>query len=322
MASKGSGKGSGQPPARAKELHPGRNPPSKAVVPRTSRAVAQSRPSGPPVRQGHPKEQVVIAPKGYTMREIKPAENYDVISFAKAMNEDFGKKAQKLFAPETEAAVEAQRTGVYIGWRCPEFKWDCIRLGRGSRCFCGHSLSEHDKYTGRSVKVPCKAGSCLCKKFAFVPMRAEDVGEFWLSKRRDFDPATWRCKCRCKHTHEEHDVSGLHRCHIRGCGCNAFSSSSVCAACDKHWEQHETFFETHEDRVQGGLPAGEEYLPFAEIPSLRNMVLTGDEIDESPFLALRQGEGRIPENRALTGNDVPVNFGQRPSGSNFKPTYD
>jgi hypothetical protein len=45
------------------------------------------------------------------MREIKPAQNYDVVSFAKAMNDDFGKKAQKLFAPETEAALEAQRTG-------------------------------------------------------------------------------------------------------------------------------------------------------------------------------------------------------------------
>jgi hypothetical protein len=67
---------------------------------------------------------------------------------------------------------------------------------------------------------------------------------------------------------------------------------------------------------------GEEYLPFAEIPSLRNMVLTGDEIDDSPFLALREGEGRIPESRAITGNDAPVNFGQRSSGSNFRPTYD
>lgn len=74
---------------------------------------------------------------------------------------------------------------------------------------------------GQSVRVPCRQSGCGCKAFAWVPSRPEDVGEYWLPKRRDFDPAKWRMRCRCKHTHEEHDVGGYHRClsmpHFKQC---------------------------------------------------------------------------------------------------------
>lgn len=45
------------------------------------------------------------------MRKIEPAKNYDVVSFARAMNEDFAPRLKKLFDQETEAALAAQRTG-------------------------------------------------------------------------------------------------------------------------------------------------------------------------------------------------------------------
>lgn len=45
------------------------------------------------------------------MRVVKPAENYDVVSFARAMNDDFGPKVKQLFDPEREAALAAQETG-------------------------------------------------------------------------------------------------------------------------------------------------------------------------------------------------------------------
>ena len=51
---------------------------------------------------------------GYTMRPIQPAKNYDVISFARAMNDDFGPKVKKLFDPEREAALVAQETGITL----------------------------------------------------------------------------------------------------------------------------------------------------------------------------------------------------------------
>ena len=43
--------------------------------------------------------------------------------------------------------------GVYIGWRCPEFKWDCQRVGVMSKCFCGHLLGEHAKYNGTVINL-------------------------------------------------------------------------------------------------------------------------------------------------------------------------
>ena len=46
------------------------------------------------------------------MRKIEPAKNYDVVSFARAMNPDFGPRVKKLFDPEREAALEAQETGM------------------------------------------------------------------------------------------------------------------------------------------------------------------------------------------------------------------
>jgi len=52
------------------------------------------------------------------MRPIQPAKNYDVISFARAMNDDFGPKVKKLFDPEREAALDAQETGINVCLCC------------------------------------------------------------------------------------------------------------------------------------------------------------------------------------------------------------
>ncbi|KAG2466464.1 MYO7A protein, partial [Polypterus senegalus] len=151
--------------------------------------------------------------RGYTINPIVPSSRGDVISVAQAMHrEKFGERVKELFDPEREAALKAIQTGVYIGWRCPEFTWDCFRVGDGSKCFCGHLLKEHKNYTGSSVHVPCAVQSCRCKAFAFIASRPEDVGEFWLRKRPGFDPDTWRAMCKCKHSHEEHDASFSHIC--------------------------------------------------------------------------------------------------------------
>uniref|UniRef100_UPI00398F8D9C protein FAM221B-like n=1 Tax=Pristiophorus japonicus TaxID=55135 RepID=UPI00398F8D9C len=235
-------------------------------------------------------EQTMLVPKGYTVKPIVPAEKAELISVAKAMHrEEFGSRVKELFDPEREAALDALQTGIYIGYRCPEYKWDCIRVGVKSKCFCGHLLAEHELCS--SVRVPCVVMDCQCKAYAFIPARPEDVGEFWLRKRRNFDPSAWRAKCRCKHNHEEHNVVGNHNCKISGCSCPAFDSNFLCAACDKHWEQHQTFFETETQRKEAGLPYGEAYLPFAEMPNLRNAVLSGNEADDSAYQAITSGTG-------------------------------
>ena len=287
----------------------------------SSSALVPRRRAGPPASRGSSKgERSLIVPQGYTVRHVIPAEKKELISVARAMNrEEFGPRLQKLFNPETEAAVEAVTTGVYIGWRCPQNNWDCIRVGRLSRCFCGHILQEHNSYNGHSVRVPCRQGSCKCEAFAFIPGRPEDIGEFWFQRRRDFDPTTWRAKCRCKHTHEEHQCTGYRSCKARGCSCGAFNSNFLCAACDKHWEEHETVFETESHRHQNNIPYGEAYLPFAEMPELRNMALTG--VDDNPgiYQALMDGQGPIPRNNRAIGQNTPV---KPPSKSGFKPVWD
>ena len=62
-----------------------------------------------------------------------------------------------------------------------------------------------------------------------------------------------------------------------------FESNFLCAACDRHWEDHETFFDTEKERIKQGLPHGKDYIPFAEIPSLRNMALSGEARDDSKY---------------------------------------
>ncbi|XP_053264925.1 protein FAM221B isoform X3 [Podarcis raffonei] len=156
----------------------------------------------------------------YTARPVVPAEKAELISVAKAMHrENFGKNVKELFHLEKEAALKSIETGLYIGWRCPEYLWDCFRVGDESKCFCGHLLKQHQVYVG--------------------------------------------------------------------CSCLAFTSNFLCAACDRRWEEHETFFESEETRRKGGRPCGEAYLPFAEMPELRDAVLTGRSEDSSAYRALQ-----------------------------------
>ena len=270
-----------QPVTSAKQATTGVSPKKKTTNPSTAIS---------------PRKPTMLAPKGYTARPIVPASKAELLPVARAMNrEDFAPRLKELFDPEREAALEAIETGIYIGWRCPEFKHDCIRVGKSSKCFCGHLLSEHNSYHGNSVSVPCRA--CVCKAFAFVPARPEDVGEWWLKRRRNFDLSTWRAKCKCKHTHEEHSPTNSRRCCVKSCPCAGFHSAFVCAACDRHWEQHETVFESGEHRRREGIPYGQHYLPFHEMPELRNVVLTGREDDSSMYEELASGPYAIPENR-------------------------
>ncbi|XP_030423860.1 protein FAM221B [Gopherus evgoodei] len=204
---------------------------------------------------GAKKKAAKKAAVGYSVRPVVPARRAELVAVAKAMHrERFGPEVQELFHLEREAALQAMQTGLYIGWRCPEYLWDCFCVGDLSKCFCGHLLREHQVYT--RARVPCTVPSCKCQSFIFIPSRPEDVGEFWLRKRVGFDPSTWRATCRCKHSHEEHAPSASRTCRAAGCWCVSFESNFLCAACDRRWEEHETFFETAETRRKGGRPYG------------------------------------------------------------------
>ena len=240
----------------------------------------------------------IIAPRNYTVRPVIPAKKAELLPVARAMHrEDFAPRVKKLFDPEREAALQAIESGIYVGFRCPEFTWDCIRVSDKSRCFCDHSLGEHESYTAKSINVKCLVGACACKSFSFVPERPEDIGEWWLPRRPGFDYASWRAKCRCKHSHNEHSADKTRKCRMRGCSCFRFESNFLCAACDRHWEDHGTFFDGINSRQKKGLPYGEECLPFHELPDLRNIVLTGEEDNNDLYNAITTGPNAIPRHR-------------------------
>nr|XP_048276151.1 protein FAM221B isoform X2 [Myodes glareolus] len=211
-----------------------------------------STPAAKPEPRVSKKEKRV---SGYPSRPVVPAKRAELVEMAKAMHrEHFGTQVEYLFQWEKDSALKAIQTGLYIGWRCPHYLWDCFRIGDESRCFCGHLLREHQIIS--DLSVPCSVSQCRCLMFCFIPSRPEEVGEFWLKRRATFDPKAWRAQCRCKHTHEDHAATGAHPCRHRGCCCSSFESNFLCAACDRRWEEHETFFETEETRRRGGRPYG------------------------------------------------------------------
>ena len=50
--------------------------------------------------------------KGYTKREVKQADKAELLSVARAMNDDFEPKVRKLFSAEVQAADHAIQTGI------------------------------------------------------------------------------------------------------------------------------------------------------------------------------------------------------------------
>ena len=81
---------------------------------------------------------------------------------------------------EREAAQGALASGVYGVWHSTKTNDDCGRIGASSRCFCGAPFSEH-----RS-KFPHSCAARLCERFRYIPQRPEEVGEWWLPRRKGF----------------------------------------------------------------------------------------------------------------------------------------
>nr|XP_031305871.1 protein FAM221B [Camelus dromedarius] len=215
---------------------------------------------------------------GYTVHPMIPAKQANLAKVAKALHrEKSGAQVDYLFQWEKDAALNAIQTGLYIGWRCPHYLWDCFQIGDESKCFCGHLLREHHIIS--DISVPCNVGQCRCLMFCFIPSRPEEVGEFWLKRRTTFDPRAWRAQCRCKHSHEDHKAAGSHSCRVKGCSCRCFESNFLCAACDRRWEEHETFFETEETRRRGGRPHGADYMPFAEMPTVQEAIVNNSDFE-------------------------------------------
>ncbi|XP_020921565.1 protein FAM221B isoform X4 [Sus scrofa] len=110
----------------------------------------------------------------YAVHPVVPAQQAEPGEAVKAVHrEKCGAQVNYLFQWEKDAALNAIQTGLYIGWRCPHYLWDCFRIGEESKCFCGHLLREHQIIS--DISVPCSVGQCRCLVFCFIPSRPEEA---------------------------------------------------------------------------------------------------------------------------------------------------
>jgi len=178
--------------------------------------------------------------------------------------------ARVMMSNEYLHAKEAVESGIYMTYWCEKKKSECFRLGSKSKCFCGHLQNEHNKNIG-TKKIDTKCLNCPCKAFSYVPTRPEEVGMWWLPRRKEFDVRTWRAKCKCKHSHEEHAPTRPFRC--KACGnCQDFHCDFACITCDCAWEDHMVLYETEQERKMEKKPIGQAYYPLADHADIQDMV--------------------------------------------------
>ena len=96
-----------------------------------------------------------------------------------------------------------------------------------------------------NIKPPtCKSSSCRrCTGFSYCPTRPEEVGQWWLPRRKDFDVRGWIERVK-QHPTEY-----------------------CCIGCEQKVSDHETMFEYEVDRKQRGAPVGQLYFPLNDSSS-------------------------------------------------------
>lgn len=182
---------------------------------------------------------------------------------------------------ERTHAIEAIESGIYVNWVSKNGNSmsnevnECFRLGSKSKCICGHDFPDHEKIVSKKFSSKCE--KCKCKFFAFIPQLPEEVGEYWLPRRKGFKYVEWRAKCKCSHGWDSHDISRGLKC--RECNCYSFNSAFCCVVCNKFWQDHENSYELRNERIQSNKPVDSAYLPLHEAPEICEAVYTN--IDES-----------------------------------------
>lgn len=164
-------------------------------------------------------------------------------------------------------------------------------------CFCGHIGKHHDKKVTKK-KQSTKCNKCPCKEFKFIPRRPEELGQWWLPRRKGFNIREWKPKCKCGLDHTDHDPVTLSG---KG-GCYTFQSDFCCINCDGMWEDHETVIELEHERMQAGKPIQEDFLPLATSPDIQKETLKHLEVLEkvremTGCEALTPGEKLVEEQK-------------------------
>ena len=183
-------------------------------------------------------------------------------------NNRMTKGTQGMMDNERLHAQEAIESGIYVNWSTISQggkSVDCFRIGSNSMCICGHGFPCHDKILNKK-KFSNKCNKCKCKGFKYIPVYPEEIGEYWIPFQKNFSYQTYKVKCKCKHTWNEHDGSGYYNC--KKCGCGEFNSAFCCAVCNKFWQDHEMSWETEDERRMNGKPVREDFIPFNEMPEM------------------------------------------------------
>lgn len=190
--------------------------------------------------------------------------------------------AKNLMWREMDAAEWSIESGIYGFWRCTTIPLEkptpgnphaldfCARIGPKCKCFCGHKFENHDQNPCARKGASTKCHQCECKMYEFVPMRPEEIGDWWLPRRKDFNILTWRVKCKCGHTHEEHKPYPQHFC--TKCGCGQWTGNYECMSCEHHQREHELMWMTRDERRAEGLKVDEEYKPLESMQNISQIV--------------------------------------------------
>ncbi|KAJ1454073.1 hypothetical protein M885DRAFT_484881 [Pelagophyceae sp. CCMP2097] len=180
---------------------------------------------------------------------------------------------QAMMAAERRAAQEAAATGLYVTWRSPDDA-ECCRVSSLSQCLCGHALKAHAAV--KSSRPP-SCTTCSCARFRYCPARPEEVGQWHLPRRKDFDVTVWRRRVRDKCVPRCGAPVGprIHRPH-RTDRKSHRPAEYACLNCDRKVCDHETRFESERDRRADGRAVGAAFMPLAETPQLQQAVFGGE----------------------------------------------
>ena len=187
---------------------------------------------------------------------------------------------RKMINEEMSAAKLAIRRGVYVTWRSKRINQDCARVGHKSRCFCGHSYADHKM---NSIIPACS--KCRCKAFEYIPKRPEEVGDWWLVRRRGFNVHSWRAKCFCGCPHDCHDPISKA---CTSCSCMHFASNFLCIGCDGKYEEHETVSENTDERRQEGRTVGAAFKPLSGHRDIQRAVFGSNSNAKSTSLSKKE----------------------------------
>lgn len=141
--------------------------------------------------------------------------------------------SEKEYEEFKDKVRESRKNKLYVSWRNIEGK-DCKMIGQASTCFCGHRYKSHNFDNVKTRKVNCRDSKCNCKLFSYVPV----YGSADL-------------KCLCKHSYQMHDPR-TRKCTRRNCACMPEFSSKHPCACGLTFNDHQTVFESREERVAEG----------------------------------------------------------------------